>query len=89
MIKRITDLQGFFIRDDFTYDEETEIALNVIPAQGLYKPKWNGEQWIEGMSVEEIQAIPQTPTELSIEDRLNTVETDVVEVKDILGVLYG
>lgn len=82
MILRITDLQGFFIRDDFTYDEETEIALDVSPAQGLYKPKWNGTEWVEGMSEEEIQAIPQTPTEPTLEDRVATVE-------EIVGVIYG
>lgn len=82
VIKRITDKQGFFIRDDFSHDEETEIALDVSPAQGLYKPKWNGTEWVEGMSAEEIQAIPQTPTEPTLEDRVATVE-------EIVGVIYG
>ena len=41
---RIIDKQTyFFIRDDFSHDQETELALNVEPAQGLYKPKWSGE----------------------------------------------
>ncbi len=30
-----------FIRDDFTFDSETEIGLNVEPSQGLIQPKWN------------------------------------------------
>ena len=29
-----------FIRDDFTFDSETEIGLSVEPSQGLTKPKW-------------------------------------------------
>ena len=31
-----------FLRDDFTFDSETEIGLNVEPAQGLIQPKWVG-----------------------------------------------
>lgn len=30
-----------FLRDDFTFDSETEIGLNVEPSQGLIQPKWN------------------------------------------------
>ena len=38
-----------FLRDDFTFDPNTEIALNVEPSQGLIKPKWNDklEVWEE------------------------------------------
>ena len=44
MILRIIDKQtNFFIRDDFTYDEDIEFGLNTEPAQGLHKPKWSGE----------------------------------------------
>ena len=50
-MKRIIDKQtDLFIRDDFTWNEETEIALDVEPAQGFYHPKWDFEleTWIEG-----------------------------------------
>ena len=29
-----------FKRDDFTFDQETEIGLSVEPSQGLTQPKW-------------------------------------------------
>ena len=32
-----------FLRDDFTFDSETEIGLNVEPSQRLMQPKWNDE----------------------------------------------
>ena len=32
-----------FKRDDFTFDEETEIGLNVEPSQGLNNPQWQCE----------------------------------------------
>ena len=44
-----------FKRDDFTFDQETEIGLNVEPSQGLIQPKWHCEtvddteicEWVE------------------------------------------
>ena len=57
-MKRIISTQTrLFIRDDFTFNEETEIALDVAPAQGLYWPKWDGKHWVEGRTQAEIDAI--------------------------------
>ena len=66
MILRIIDKQTkLFIRDDFTFDEETEIGLDVTPAQGLYAPKWNGETWEEG-ETEIPEPTPVEPTETDL-----------------------
>lgn len=51
MILRIIDkVGGLFIRDDFGFDEETEIGLSVEPAQGFIQPRWDFEKlmWVEG-----------------------------------------
>ena len=71
-VLRIIDKQtNFFIRDDFTYDEDLEFGLNTEPAQGLHKPKWSGElsedeegniavgegEWVEGATQEEIDEL--------------------------------
>lgn len=70
MILRIIDKQTYlFIRDDFDFDEETEIGLDVIPSQGLYAPKWDGTQWVETGQAPE--PVPQEPT---IEERLEQTE---------------
>ena len=90
MLLRIIDKETqLFIRDDFTFDQETEFALNVEPAQGLYKPKWSGEiaedeegnitvgegEWVEGATQEEIDELtkPQ-PHEPTVEERLAQTE---------------
>ena len=76
MILRIIDKETqLFIRDDFTFDEETEIGLDVTPSQGLYAPKWNGDKWVEGATQEEIDELtkPQ-PQEPTIEERLEQTE---------------
>ena len=65
MLLRIIDKQTkLFIRDGFTYDEETEVGLDVTPSQGLYKPKWDGARWVETGQAPE--PAPQEPTELEL-----------------------
>ena len=62
MLRIIDKETQLFIRDDFYFDYETEIGLEVAPVQGLYVPKWDGEKWIEtGQAPEQV---PQEPTEL-------------------------
>ena len=75
-IYRIINKQGLFIRDDFTWDEETEIALNVDPAQGLYAPKWDGERWIES-ATDIPEPTPQEPTEA---ERLEVLEMAMLDI---------
>ena len=71
---RIIDKQTkLFLRDDFTYDEETEIGLDVTPAQGLYAPKWDGTQWIETGQAPEPTL--QEPTET---ERLDNLENTIL-----------
>ena len=64
MLRIIDKKTKLFIRDDFTFDEETEIGLDVEPAQGLYAPKWDGYKWVE--TEEAPEPVPQEPTELEL-----------------------
>lgn len=80
---RIMDKQTkLFLRDDFEFDEETEIGLEVEPAQGLYAPKWNGESWEEGATQEYIDSLKTETKEPTESDRLEALEMLMV---DILG----
>ena len=41
MLLRIIDKETkLFLRDDFNFNPETEIGLNVTPSQGFIQPKW-------------------------------------------------
>ena len=64
MILRIIDKETkLFIRDDFDFEEETEIGLETAPAQSFYWPKWNGTEWVEGgQAPVPIEPEPQVPT---------------------------
>ena len=65
MILRVIDKQTqLFMRDDFTFDEKTEIGLDTEPSQGLCAPKWDGTQWIEvGQAPDPVEPEPQAPSE--------------------------
>ena len=90
MIKRVIDKQtGYFIRDDFTFNEETEIGLEVEPSQGLYQPRWNGTEWVEGLSAEELALIVNQPTEEPIEARVEKLEQEQEQVIDLLAQALG
>lgn len=74
MILRVIDKQThLLLRDDFTFDEETETGLDVEPAKGLYAPKWDGEKWIETG-----QAPEPTPQELTENERLDNLENTIL-----------
>jgi len=92
MIKRIIDKQTkLFLRDDFTFDEEIEIGLEVAPAQGLYLPKWNDTEWVEGLSEEEINELkkPQ-PIEPTLEERLELIKTqNELALAELAEVILG
>lgn len=80
-MKRIIDKNGYFIRDDFSFDDETEIGLDVEASQGLYQPRYDFglNQWVESASQEYIESL--TPQE-SIEDlKLQLESTDYKIVK--------
>ena len=84
MLRIINKQTGMFLRDDFTFDKETEIGLEVIPAQGFYLPKWDGEKWIEGLKETEILAIKNKSVEVATE---STLEQQVAELQNQLDEL--
>ena len=84
-MKRIIDKQTkLFLRDDFTFDEEIEIGLEVEPAQGLFQPKWNGTEWVENATQEYIDGLKQPISdEPTLEERLEALE--MMELERILN----
>lgn len=89
-IYRVINKKGLFIRDDFTFDEETEIGLDVEASQGLYQPQWNFEtlQWQESASQEYIESLKQPIVEVPlIEDRIVKLEQEQETIIEVLGSL--
>jgi hypothetical protein len=51
----------------------TDCIADTVP-EGLYHPKWDGSQWVEGMSQEAIDRIKNTVLPPSQEDRIKSLE---------------
>lgn len=79
---RKIDENGYFIEDAFV-EEITEFTIEIPCPQGLYKPKWNGNEWVEGLTQEEIEAIKNQPTEQPL-DIKNRADIDYMSI--MLGV---
>lgn len=59
---RINLATGFYVTDIPFYEgEQTEEIILVLPPEKLHRPKWDGQQWIEGMSPAEIEAKKPLP----------------------------
>ena len=84
MFVRIIDNNGFFIEDAFV-DELTEFTIETPCPDGFYRPKWNGTEWVEGMTAEEIEAIQNSVvTEKSTDERIAELETLVLQMGGII-----
>lgn len=93
LYRKIND-EGYFIEDvlleeiPFRYDEEfnkiyDEHYIDIPVPNGFYRPKWNGVEWIEGMTIEEIEAIKNIPVEQPLEEK-NRADIDYISI--MLGV---
>lgn len=83
-VRIIDPTTGFFIRDDFV-DELTEFTIETPCHDGFYLPKWDGTQWVEGKTAEEIAAITEAATtEKTDSERLSDLETLVLELGGII-----
>ena len=90
-MKRIINKQGDFIRDDFTFDEEIEIGLEVEASQGLYKPRWNFEleQWEESAEQEYIDSLKPITEEKPLDVRVAEIEEEQAVIVNVLSDLMG
>lgn len=92
MIVRIIDKETkLYIRDDFKFDPDAEIGIISEPSQGLYRPRWDGSQWIEDMTTAEIEALKAqaTPEDPTLEERVTVTENKVVTIEETIDVIFG
>lgn len=66
-------------------DEDKVDFISIDPPHGLFKPKWNGTEWIEGATQEEIDELtkvePSPPSQAEIlEQRLADLELMLAEI---------
>lgn len=96
MLYRKIDKDGYFIEDILlneqpTITQEIDGVESIIPdpqyiiikPEGLYKPKWDGQQWVEGLTDNEIKDLKKPQRMAEIQARLH--ELDIKTFKFIDG----
>ncbi len=89
MIKKAykIDENGFYT-EDYIYEENQDLEKNIIVEdipQGLYKPKWNKKEWIEGATQEYIDNISKPIVQESTETEL--LKQQLLETQDLVAEL--
>lgn len=87
LYRKINLTTGMFI-EDILLDENEEIPVDCIETpcpQGLYRPKWNGTEWVEGLTQSEIDAILGniSPPPLTIEELAENVNSALLAVMEL------
>ena len=88
MLRIIDKETKIFLRDDFNFDAETEIAIDVeipqppIKAKSGICPMWDGGKWVQNIEPPEPESEPE-PQQPSLEERIQALEA--MELERILG----
>ena len=82
---------GLFLRDDFTFDETTESAYEGDIQGGFYLPRFDGTEWVEGMTAEQIQAIKDAaiPAGPTLEEKIAEHDSKIVTMEEALEAIFG
>lgn len=75
---RIIDENGFYTGESKFVEEILENMATTHLSVGYVKPKWNGEEWIEGATEKEIQAWKEKQIDICL-DQTKTNEQLTVE----------
>lgn len=69
------DQYGFYIESVIINDNESTPpdCVDVFPTYGLYKPKWNGTDWIEGETTDNILAALKESKLVELDEKCNQV----------------
>lgn len=86
----VVNENNLFLEEIEVEKVEEGMITTPLPVNDLYHPKWNGKEWIEGLSDEGIAEL-ETDRTLS-DEQVQTVEElsqEVAELKEALRILLG
>lgn len=79
------DSQGYPLYDTAKASDDTPAGYVLGWTEPFYKPRWDGEKWVEGATPEEIEEINKSTEELSEVDKLKEqVEIQQAIINDLL-----
>lgn len=89
------DENGFYVEPVLIQDD-AEIPADCVETpfiDGMYKPKWTGEEWIEGATQEEIDSIkanqPEPQPEPTLEELKDETEITALAVMELAELILG
>lgn len=74
---KLIDENGMFIEDAFV-TELSDFTIETPCPSGFYRPRWNGEEWVEGLTQQEIDELNNRPSFPSLEERLQQAEDTIL-----------
>lgn len=90
------DENGFYL-EPVLFNDEDEIPECCVEPYGtneiFYKPKWDGEKWVESLSQEEIDDLknsqPQPQPQLTLEKLKEENELNAMAIMELTQLLLG
>ncbi len=73
-----------FNNQGISIEEFPENVITVSLPNGLYRPKWNGTNWVEDMSQEEINELKNQPQPITQEQRISDLELLVLQLGGVI-----
>lgn len=80
--KAVINAQGFFLYDlaPGVKLKENQREVDHVNVAGLHKPRYDGNQWVEGASIEAVQAIERI-AHAAVERAWRNRELDAADIK--------
>lgn len=73
------DIEGFFLEDIILEDDDDITPSDCVEIEcpeGFYRPRWDGQRWIEGLTQEEIEELKKQPIPKS---KVEILEEEVLQ----------
>jgi hypothetical protein len=86
------DVNGIYVEDELFEDNVIPVDEDIITVEvpeGFYLPKWDGVQWVEGLSAAELDAIINAPAEPDPDEELANAITNATTLDELKSALLG
>ena len=85
MLKQVYDVDSNgYIKDIYIEDSDNTKYIKIDPPNGLYRPKWNGIEWVEDMAQTDIDELNNQPKQPTAEERITELENTILTILEAL-----
>lgn len=85
MLKQVYDVDSNgYIKNIYVEESDSTRYIKVDPPNGLYRPRWNGTEWVEDMEQSEIDELYNQPKQPTAEERVTELENTILAILEVL-----